>query len=64
MLSEKQTRSEFDTSSVNKNTSRKSNLVASLEVSDLKFYNKTETINFGLLDVKKKKEQFLTIDRF
>ncbi len=64
MLYEKQTRSKFDTSSAHEITSRKVNIAASLDVSGLKAYNTTVTRNFGLLDSEKKKEQFLTIDRF
>ena len=64
MLYEKQTRSKFDTSSAPEITSRKLNFAAGLDLSGLKAYNITVTPNLGLLDSEKKKEQFLTIDRF
>ncbi len=43
--------------------SHKANL-ANAETAMLKADNETATSNFGLWDLDKKKEQFLTIDRF
>ena len=63
MLSEKQTRNQFDTNMATDRTSRRANL-AYLEVTGLKVDIETAIPNLGLWDLEKKKEQFLTIDRF
>ena len=42
---------------------RKANL-ANVDTTRLKADNETAYSGFGLLDLEKKKEQFLTIDRF
>jgi len=64
MLYQEQTRSKFDASSLPEGSTQKLNLAARLDVSELKAYSITTTPNLGLLDSEKKKEQFLTIDRF
>jgi len=63
MLSEKQLLRRFDIRSVTVKISRKANL-ASADATRLKADNETAYAGFGLLDLEKKKEQFLTIDRF
>ena len=63
MLSEKQILSKLDTSLATDRMLRKANL-AILEMGGLNADNETAFPNFGLLDLEKKKEQFLTIDRF
>ena len=63
MLSEKQLPSKFDMRSTTVKISRKSNL-ANADTTRLKADNETAYAGFGLLDLEKKKEQFLTIDRF
>ena len=63
MLSEKQILNKFDMSSSTHKISHKANL-ASAETARLKADNETASPNFGLWDLDKKKEQFLTIDRF
>ena len=63
MLSEKQFLSKFDMRSTTVNSSRKANL-ANADAIRLKADNETAYAGFGLLDLEKKKEQFLTIDRF
>ena len=63
MLSEKQLLSKFDMSSTTLKNSRKANL-ANVDTTRLKADNETAYAGFGLLDLEKKKEQFLTIDRF
>ena len=50
-------------SSTTNKISHKANL-ANTETKRLKADNETASPNFGLWDVDKKKEQFLTIDRF
>ena len=50
-------------SSTTKKISHKANL-ANVETARLKADNETASPNFGLWDLDKKKEQFLTIDRF
>ena len=63
MLSEKQILHKIDMSSTSNKISHKANL-ANAEAARLKADNKTASSNFGLWDLDKKKEQFLTIDRF
>jgi hypothetical protein len=50
-------------SSTTNKISHKANL-ANAETARLKADNETASPNFGLWDLDKKKEQFLTIDRF
>ena len=63
MLSEKQILRKYDASSTANKISYKSNL-ANAESARLKADNEIASSNFGLWDMDKKKEQFLTIDRF
>ena len=63
MLSEKQILRKFDMSSTANKISCKANL-ANAETAKLKADNEIASSNFGLWDMDKKKEQFLTIDRF
>ena len=63
MLSEKQLLSKFDMRSMTVKSSRKANL-ANADTTRLKADNETAYAGCGLLDLEKKKEQFLTIDRF
>ncbi len=63
MLSEKQILRKFDMSSTANKISYKANL-ANAETVRLKAENEIASSNFGLWDMDKKKEQFLTIDRF
>ena len=63
MLSEKQILRKFDMSSTANRISYKPNL-ADAETAKLKADNEIASSNFGLWDMDKKKEQFLTIDRF
>ena len=63
MLSEKNIINKFDMSSATDKISRKANL-ASAETARLKADSETAYTNFDLWDLEKKKEQFLTIDRF
>ncbi len=63
MLSEKHILRRFDLSSATDKISRNANL-ASTETARFKTDMETAYPNFGLLDLEKKKEQFLTIDRF
>ena len=63
MLSKKQTINNFDMSSKIDRITHKANL-ANAETARLKADNETASPNFGLWDLDKKKEQFLTIDRF
>ena len=63
MLSEKQILRKFDMSSKTNKISHKANL-ANAEGARLKADNETASSNSGLWDLDKKKEQFLTIDRF
>ena len=62
MLSEKQILRKFDMSSTANKITDKANL-ANAEAARLKADHGTAS-NFGLWDLDKKKEQFLTIDRF
>jgi len=63
VLSEKHILRKFDLSSAKDKISRNANL-ASTETARSKADMETAYPNFGLLDFEKKKEQFLTIDRF
>ena len=63
MLSEKHSIHKFEVSSTTNKGSHKTNL-ANAENVRLKADNETASPNFGLWDLDKKKEQFLTIDRF
>ncbi len=63
MLSEKQILHNFDTSSTANKISYKANL-ANAETARLKADNEIASSNYGLWDMDKKKDQFLTIDRF
>ena len=63
MLSEKQILRKFDMSSTANKISYKANL-ANAETAKLKADNETASPYCGLWDLDKKKEQFLTIDRF
>ena len=63
MLSKKQSIHKVEMSSTTKKISHKANL-ANAETARLKADNETASPNFGLWDLDKKKEQFLTIDRF
>ena len=63
MRSEKQILRKYDMSSTTIKISHKANL-ANAETARLKADNETVSPNFGLWDLDKKKEQFLTIDRF
>ena len=63
MLSEKQILRKFDMSSTANKISYKANL-ANAETAKLKADNEIASSNFGAWDMDKKKEQFLTIDRF
>ena len=63
MRSEKQILRKYDMSSTTIKISHKANL-ANAETDRLKADNETASPNFGLWDLDKKKEQFLTIDRF
>ena len=63
MLFEKQILSKLDVNSATIKISQKANL-SSAETAKLKAVNETASPNFGLWDLEKKKEQFLTIDRF
>ena len=63
MLSEKQIPRKFVMSSTANKISDKANL-ANAEAARLKADNGTASSNFSLWDLDKKKEQFLTIDRF
>ncbi len=63
MLSEKQILINFDMSSTTNKISYKAKL-ASAETARLIAENETASRNSGLWDLDKKKEQFLTIDRF
>jgi hypothetical protein len=63
MRSEKQILRINEMSSTTNKISHKANL-ANAETARLKADNETASPNFGLWDLDKKKEQFLTIDRF
>ena len=63
MRSEKQILRANEMSSTTNKISHKANL-ANTETARLKADNETALPNFGLWDLDKKKEQFLTIDRF
>jgi hypothetical protein len=63
MRSEKQILRINEMSSTTNKKSHKANL-ANAETARLKADNETASPNFGLWDLDKKKEQFLTIDRF
>ena len=63
MLSEKQILRKYEMSSTTNKISHKANL-ANAETVRLKADNETASPSFGLWDLDKKKEQFLTIDRF
>ena len=63
MRSEKQILRINEMSSTTNKISQKANL-ANAETARLKADNETASPNFGLWDLDKKKEQFLTIDRF
>ena len=63
MRSEKQILRINEMSSTTNKVSHKANL-ANAETARLKADNETASPNFGLWDLDKKKEQFLTIDRF
>ena len=63
MRSEKQILRVNEMSSTTNKISHKANL-ANAETARLKADNETASPNFGLWDLDKKKEQFLTIDRF
>ena len=63
MLSEKQILRKFEMSSTANTISYKANL-ANAETARLKADNEIASSNFGSWDMDKKKEQFLTIDRF
>ena len=63
MRSEKQILRINELSSTTNKISHKANL-ANAEAARLKADNETASPNFGLWDLDKKKEQFLTIDRF
>lgn len=63
MYSEKQILRINEMSSTTNKISHKANL-ANTETARLKADNETASPNFGLWDLDKKKEQFLTIDRF
>jgi hypothetical protein len=63
MLSEKQILSKSDMSLATVKISRKANL-ASAETAWFKADSETAYADLGLWDLEKKKEQFLTIDRF
>ena len=63
MLSRKQTIHSLEMSSNINKISHKVNL-ANAETARLKADNETASPNFALWDLDKKKEQFLTIDRF
>ena len=63
MLSRKQTIHSLEMSSNRNKISHKVNL-ANAETARLKADNETASPNFALWDLDKKKEQFLTIDRF
>ena len=63
MRSEKQILRINEMSSTMNKISHKANL-ANAETARLKADNETDSPNFGLWDLDKKKEQFLTIDRF
>ena len=63
MRSEKQILRINEMSSTTNKISHKANL-ANTETARLKADNETASPNFGLWDLDKKKEQFLTIDRF
>lgn len=63
MRSEKQILRVNEMSSTTNRISHKANL-ANTETARLKADNETASPNFGLWDLDKKKEQFLTIDRF
>ena len=63
MRSEKQILRVNEMSSTTNRISHKANL-ANTENARLKADNETASPNFGLWDLDKKKEQFLTIDRF
>ena len=63
MLSEKQLLSKFDMRSATVKISRKAKL-ANADTTRLEADSETAYAGLGLLDLEKKKEQFLTIDRF
>ena len=63
MLSKKQSIHKFEMSSMTNKISRKTNL-ANAETVMLKADNDLASPNFRSWDLDKKKEQFLTIDRF
>ena len=63
MLSEKHSTHKFEVSATTNKRSHKTNLPNAENVR-LKTDNETASPNFGLWDLDKKKEQFLTIDRF
>ena len=63
MLSEKQILRKFDMSSTANKIYYQANL-ANAETARLKADNEIAYSDFGLWDMDKKKEQFLTIDRF
>ena len=63
MRSKKQILRVNEMSSTTNKRSHKANL-ANTETARLKADNETASPNFGLWDLDKKKEQFLTIDRF
>ena len=63
MLSEKQVLNKFEMNSMSNKISHRKN-TASAETAKLKADNETASLYSGLWDLDKKKEQFLTIDRF
>ena len=63
MRSEKQILRKYEMSSTTNKISHKANL-ANAETARLKADNETASPNFGLWDLEKKEEQFLTLDRF
>ena len=63
MRSEKQILRKYEMSSTTNKISHKANL-ANAETARLEADNDPASPNFGLWDLDKKKEQFLTIDRF
>ena len=63
MRSEKQILRKYEMSSIKNKISHKANL-ASAETVRVEVDNGTAPPNLGLWDLDKKKEQFLTIDRF
>ena len=63
MRSEKQILRKYEMSSTTNRISHKANL-ANAETARLEADNEPASPNFALWDLDKKKEQFLTIDRF